>query len=93
VEVDTQGDAFLVAFAAADAALVAAVDIQRTHAPHVWPSDAVLRVRIGLNEVRSCHVRADTLITTACGIGIRNLATAEWASLVGRQTAYAPSCP
>ena len=36
-EVDTQGDAFFMAFARATDAVSAAVDIQRTLAAHAWP--------------------------------------------------------
>src|SRR5580700_7927632 len=48
-EVDTQGDAFFVAFARATDAISAAVAIQRALAEHVWPDDAPVRVRIGLH--------------------------------------------
>ncbi len=48
-EVDTQGDAFFVAFARATDAASAAVTIQRTLSEHVWPTDAPVRVRIGLH--------------------------------------------
>ena len=49
VEVDTQGDAFFVAFPAAPQAVAAAADATRALAAHDWPADAVLRVRIGLH--------------------------------------------
>src|SRR5947207_2030938 len=48
-EVDTQGDAFLVAFARATDATSAAVAIQRTLFAHAWPEDVVVRVRMGLH--------------------------------------------
>jgi predicted ATPase/class 3 adenylate cyclase/DNA-binding CsgD family transcriptional regulator len=48
-EVDTQGDAFLVAFARATDATSAAVSIQRTLFIHAWPEDVVVRVRMGLH--------------------------------------------
>jgi class 3 adenylate cyclase len=48
-EVDTQGDAFFVAFARATDAASAAVTIQRTLSDHAWPTDAAVRVRIGLH--------------------------------------------
>ncbi|HLL78862.1 MAG TPA: adenylate/guanylate cyclase domain-containing protein, partial [Ktedonobacteraceae bacterium] len=48
-EVDTQGDAFFVAFARATDAAAAAVAMQRTLADHAWPSGAPVRVRIGLH--------------------------------------------
>ncbi len=48
-EMDTQGDAFFVAFARARDAAGAAVAAQRALAAHTWPEDAVCRVRMGLH--------------------------------------------
>src|SRR5947209_2231285 len=48
-EVDTQGDAFFVAFAHATDALAAAVDAQRTFSAYSWPEGVTVRVRIGLH--------------------------------------------
>jgi predicted ATPase/class 3 adenylate cyclase/DNA-binding CsgD family transcriptional regulator len=48
-EVDTQGDAFFVAFARATDAVLAAVEVQRALASHPWPEDAAVRVRMGLH--------------------------------------------
>jgi predicted ATPase/class 3 adenylate cyclase/DNA-binding CsgD family transcriptional regulator len=48
-EVDTQGDAFFVAFARATDAVAAAVVAQRTLASHPWPEDVTIRVRMGLH--------------------------------------------
>jgi predicted ATPase/class 3 adenylate cyclase len=48
-EVDTQGDAFLVAFSRADDAVGAAVRIQRVHAVERWPGNSRLRIRIGVH--------------------------------------------
>ena len=48
-EVNTQGDAFFVAFADGVPALRSAVAIQRALAGHRWPDGASLRVRIGLH--------------------------------------------
>ena len=48
-EVDTQGDAFFVAFAHARDALLAAVDGQRALVDHAWPQGMQLRVRMGLH--------------------------------------------
>jgi len=48
-EVDTQGDAFFVAFARATDALSAAVATQRALASHAWPTDVKVRVRMGLH--------------------------------------------
>ena len=48
-EVDTQGDAFFVAFADAKQAVLCALDIQRALAAHHWPAGAPVRVRIGIH--------------------------------------------
>src|SRR2546423_7293705 len=48
-EVDTQGDAFFVAFPRATDAVSAAVDMQRALATHVWPEGVTVRVRMGLH--------------------------------------------
>ena len=49
VEIDTQGDAFFFAFGRARDAVEAAVDAQRAHASATWPSNAAVRVRMGLH--------------------------------------------
>ena len=49
VEVDTQGDAFFVAFATAPEAVAAAAEATRALAAHAWPEGATLRVRMGLH--------------------------------------------
>ena len=48
-EVDTQGDAFFVAFANAKRAVLSAVEIQRALAAGEWPAGARVRVRIGIH--------------------------------------------
>ena len=48
-EVDTQGDAFFVAFARATDAVSAAVAAQRALASHAWPEGVAVRVRMGLH--------------------------------------------
>ncbi len=48
-EVDTQGDAFFVAFASAADALACAAEVQRALAVAEWPDGAVVRVRMGLH--------------------------------------------
>ena len=48
-EVDTQGDAFFVAFAGAKQAVRCALQIQRALAGHDWPAGALVRVRIGIH--------------------------------------------
>src|SRR3712207_4542977 len=47
-EVDTQGDAFFVAFPRAVDAVQAAVEAQRALAAHPWPASVAVRVRMGL---------------------------------------------
>ena len=49
VVVDTQGDAFFVAFARARDAVVAAVEAQRALDAHDWPAPSKLRVRMGVH--------------------------------------------
>jgi len=48
-EIDTQGDAFFVAFARARDAVGAAVAAQRTRAAERWPEGVSVRVRMGLH--------------------------------------------
>ncbi|HEX6477945.1 MAG TPA: LuxR C-terminal-related transcriptional regulator [Ktedonobacteraceae bacterium] len=48
-EVDTQGDAFFVAFARATDAVAAAVASLRALESHAWPDGVTVRVRIGLH--------------------------------------------
>ena len=48
-EVDTQGDAFFVAFGSEKQAVLCALEIQRTLAAHQWPAGASVRVRIGIH--------------------------------------------
>jgi predicted ATPase/class 3 adenylate cyclase len=48
-EVNTQGDAFLVAFARARDAVATAVEVQRALAAEPWPEGAGVRVRMGLH--------------------------------------------
>ena len=46
---DTQGDAFFVAFARATDAVSAAVSAQRALSTHPWPDRVTVRVRMGLH--------------------------------------------
>src|SRR5215469_2633717 len=48
-EVDTQGDAFFVAFTNAKQAVLCALEVQRALAGHEWPSGASVRVRMGIH--------------------------------------------
>ncbi|MDP9495726.1 MAG: hypothetical protein M3P87_10845, partial [Actinomycetota bacterium] len=49
-EVDARADEFFAAFAQADAALAAALEIQRSLRDHPWPHGGAVRVRIGLHS-------------------------------------------
>lgn len=49
VEVETQGDAFMLAFVRARDAVAAASAAQRALAEHAWPDGAELRVRMGVH--------------------------------------------
>ena len=48
-EVDTQGDAFFVAFASAKQAVLCALEVQRALAAHEWPDGGRIRVRMGIH--------------------------------------------
>src|SRR5512136_152871 len=48
-EVDTQGDAFFVAFPRATQAVSAAAQAQRKLAEHPWPEQVTVRVRMGIH--------------------------------------------
>jgi len=48
-EVDSQGDAFFVAFDRPHAAVEAAADLQRDLANHIWPEGQEPRVRVGIH--------------------------------------------
>ncbi|HYC07788.1 MAG TPA: tetratricopeptide repeat protein, partial [Candidatus Binatia bacterium] len=56
--VRTEGDALFAVFPEAGAAAVAAVDSQRALAAHGWPSDAPIRVRMGLHSGEA-HLAGD----------------------------------
>ncbi len=49
VEVSTEGDSFFIVFTAATDAVAAAAEIQRAMAKARWPSDGIVRVRIGIH--------------------------------------------
>jgi class 3 adenylate cyclase len=61
-EVDTQGDAFFVAFARAQDAVRAAAEGQRRLAAHDWPDGRQLRVRMGIH---TCERQRPTKATSA----------------------------
>jgi class 3 adenylate cyclase len=48
-EIDTQGDAFFVAFASAKQAVLCALEVQQALACHEWPSGTSVRVRMGIH--------------------------------------------
>jgi class 3 adenylate cyclase/tetratricopeptide (TPR) repeat protein len=48
-EIDTQGDAFFVAFARATAAVLSAIEAQRAVDRYSWPEAAPVRVRMGIH--------------------------------------------
>ena len=52
-EVDTQGDAFFIAFRRADDAARAAIESQRQLAAHPWPEGGRVRVRMGLHTTNA----------------------------------------
>ena len=54
-EVDTQGDAFFVAFGGAKQAVLCALEVQRVLAAHGWLSGAAVRVRIGVHTGMRCR--------------------------------------
>src|SRR5712692_5654947 len=54
-EVDTQGDAFFVAFVRATDAVSAAAAVQRTLASHTFPDGVAVRVRMGLHTGEPQH--------------------------------------
>src|SRR5579872_2917388 len=55
-EIDTQGDAFFVAFASAKQAVLCALEIQRALDGHTWPSRASVRVRMGIHTGQAVPV-------------------------------------
>ena len=55
-EVDTQGDAFFVAFASAKQAVLCALAVQRALAGHEWPSGLSVRVRMGIHTGQATPV-------------------------------------
>ena len=57
-EVDTQGDAFFVAFASAKQAVLCALAVQRALAGHEWPSGVAVRVRMGIHTGHATPSRA-----------------------------------
>ena len=69
-EIDARADEYFAAFTDPDAAVGAAIDIQRELASRRWPSSAKVRVRIGLH-------RGKTTLTDAGYVGIAVHTTAR----------------
>ena len=55
-EIDTQGDAFFVAFASAKQAVLCALEVQRALAGYEWPAGASVRVRMGIHTGQAIPV-------------------------------------
>ncbi len=68
-EIDTAGDGFFVAFESARGAVAAAVDAQVALASFTWPTQAEIRVRMGLHTAEP-HLGADGYV----GIGVHRAA-------------------
>jgi predicted ATPase/class 3 adenylate cyclase len=58
-EVNTEGDAFFVAFSSAREAVAAAVRAQRGLVEHAWPDGQDVRVRMGINSGQAVPVDGD----------------------------------
>ncbi|HEX9609907.1 MAG TPA: adenylate/guanylate cyclase domain-containing protein, partial [Candidatus Limnocylindria bacterium] len=56
VEVSTEGDSFFVAFPTAVGAVAAAAAGQRSLASHAWPTDAAVRVRMGIHTTGGAQI-------------------------------------
>jgi len=68
-EIDTQGDAFFVAFARPHEAVDAAVEAQRVLAAHPWPEGAALKVRMAIHTAE-----ATTTSHGYVGVGVHRAA-------------------
>ena len=86
-EVDTQGDAFFVAFHRAQDAARAARDAQAALAAHIWPSGRGLRVRIGIH---TCEVGATAEGYVGLGVhrGARICSSAHGGQVLVSQTTH-----
>lgn len=81
VEVNTEGDAFFVAFESADAAVAAAIDAQRRLGTAPWPDDHVVRVRMGLHRGFARPRRGD-YVAIAVNRAARVVSTAHGGQVV-----------
>ena len=75
-EIDTQGDAFFVAFSRVKDAIAAAVAGQRALAAHSWPQDVGVRVRMGIHTGEP-SVGADRYVGLGVHRGARICAAAH----------------
>jgi YVTN family beta-propeller protein len=55
-EIDTQGDAFFIAFASARDAVLAALEAQRALSRYPWPDETAVKVRIGIHTGQAAPV-------------------------------------
>ncbi len=55
-EIDTQGDAFFIAFASARDAVLAALEAQRALSGYPWPDETSVKVRIGIHTGQAAPV-------------------------------------
>ena len=87
-EVDTQGDAFFVAFARAKDAVAAALGGQRKVAEHSWPQQAEIRVRMGIHTGEPA-IAAERYIGLGVHRAARICAAAHGGQILVSQATYA----
>jgi class 3 adenylate cyclase len=86
-EVDTQGDAFFVAFHRAQDAACAAHDAQIALTEHTWPSRHDLRVRIGIHTCEATPT-AEGYVGIGVHRGARICAAAHGGQVLVSQTTH-----
>jgi class 3 adenylate cyclase len=84
-EVDTQGDAFFVAFARPQDAICAAADAQRALAAHDWPDGCEWKVRMGIHTCQATST-ADGYVGIGVHRGARICAAGHGGQVVVSQT-------
>ncbi len=87
VEVNTEGDAFFVAFSSATDAVRAAADAQRTLAAEEWPRGMELRIRVGIHTGYA-RPRDGDYIALAVNQAARVVGTAHGGQVHLSQDAY-----